>query len=117
MVLLTSRHCYGQEMTDIDIKLPVTLDANAVVAIVEETCTNETLQITMKSTLKKYPGCVHWHLKKHDERGILEVTWWPRMQEKKPSRLWLSVHGNRSADWILQLMPRMKTLIEEQMAV
>lgn len=117
MVCLTSRHCYGQEMEDIDIKLPVALDTNTVVAAVEEICANEALQITMKSTLKKYPGCVHWHLKKRDERGILEVTWWPRMQEKKPPRLWLSVHGNRNADWIFQLMPRLKTLIEKQMAV
>ena len=50
--------------------------------------------IARRMSLKKYPGCTHWHLKKAGEKGTLEATWWP-----EKDRLWLSVHENRRAAW------------------
>lgn len=99
-------------MKEIEIDFPVTLDADAVVAAVEHVGTSEALVVTMKSTLKKFPGCTHWHFKTHKERGVLEVTWWPGRKGTKPSRLWLSAHNNRKADWMIDLIPRLKAEIE-----
>lgn len=103
-------------MIEIEIDLRETLDADAVVAAVEHVGTSEALFATMKSTLKKFPGCTHWHFKKHKEQGVLEVTWWPGSEGTKPSRLWLSAHNNRQADWMLELIPRLKSGIEAQLS-
>ncbi|MEP0521897.1 MAG: hypothetical protein ABJP63_03150 [Hyphomicrobiales bacterium] len=104
-------------MTDVDIKLPEFSDTHAVVTAIEDVCAKEALIVSMKSTLKKYPGCIHWHFKRHNERGVLELTWWPCSEAMKPARLWLSAHSNRKAEWMQRLMPRLKTLIEEALAV
>ncbi|MEM9709027.1 MAG: hypothetical protein AAF871_09555 [Pseudomonadota bacterium] len=103
-------------MTNLDIVLPDTLNIRLVPTVVEEVCASANLHETMKSTLKKFPGCVHWHFKKEGEKGILEVTWWPREDAAQLSRLWLSVHGNRTADWIQQIKPQIKTMIEVSLA-
>ena len=99
-------------MTEFEINLPDKLDARLVPAVVEEVCASLDLKRKMKSTLKKFPGCVHWHFKKSDEKGVLEVTWWPLDHDAQGSRLWLSVHGDRTADWMLQIMPQIKSMIE-----
>ncbi len=57
------------------------------------------LRITLDSSLKTYPGSRHWHLKKGNERGTLEVTYLPG--EK---RAWLSIHENRNAPWIADIV-------------
>jgi dihydroxyacetone kinase-like protein len=44
----------------------------------EMVCEYANLRVTLKGTLKKYPGCIHWHLKREGERGTLEMTWSPR---------------------------------------
>lgn len=106
-----------KEMAEIEIDLPGPLDANAVVAAVERAGTNEALHVTLKTTLKKYSGCTHWHFKKNEERGVLEVTWWPDSEGYKSSRLWLSAHNNRQADWMSELIPRLKREIEDQLSV
>jgi len=103
-------------MQDFEIDLPSSVDPDAVMRAVENVCAKEALDATLKTTLKKYPGCVHWHFKRHNERGVLEVTWWAREEVAKPSRLWLSIHGNRQADWILELMPRLGKLIEAEIS-
>ena len=110
-------------MTELEIVLPSAVNETRVETIVDEVCAAEKLHATMKSTLNQYPGCVHWHFKQGKARGVLEVTWWPsnpdkkqsRQQESAPPRLWLSIHGNRMADWIEPLMPRLKLLIEERL--
>ena len=99
-------------MMHLDIELPGTLDGGRVEATVEAVCATANLSATMKTTLKKFPGCVHWHFKKPGETGILEVTWWPRDNGTRPPRLWLSVHGNRTADWIDHIQPRIKKALE-----
>ena len=77
----------------------------------------EGLVIQMKTSLKKYPGCTHWHFKRPDACGILELTWWPGDAAKRADRMWLSVHGNRNAAWISELIPRVKTLLEKQLSI
>ena len=104
------------EMTEIEVIFPKAFDADAVVSAIERAGANEALHLTMKTTLKKYPGCTHWHFKTGEESGVLEVTWWPDSEGKRPSRLWLSAHNNRQADWMLEIIPRLKKRIEDKLS-
>jgi hypothetical protein len=65
------------------------------------------LSIGMKGSLKKFPGSIHWHLKKGRERGTLEVTLLPAER-----RLWFSMHENRSAAWVMKVAREFKRKIE-----
>jgi len=103
-------------MTDLEISLPPALDAAVVPEVVETVCAGANLHLTMKTTLKTYAGCLHWHFKLIGEPGMLEVTWWPSRSEQTPSRLWLSVHGNRNAAWIVPLKPEIAAMIEARLA-
>lgn len=103
-------------MQELQINLPRNIDPNVVEAVIDEVCVSEALTITMKGALKMFPGSTHWHLKHGKERGILEVTWWPRPGETEPARLWLSAHGNRMAEWVEPRMPHLKAVIEARLA-
>ncbi|HEU5314907.1 MAG TPA: hypothetical protein VFX49_02270 [Chloroflexota bacterium] len=61
------------------------------------------LRVALKGTARAHPGSIHWHLKRGRERGTLEVTLWPSQR-----RLWLSVHDNRGAPWIDEMLPDLK---------
>jgi len=102
-------------MLEYDVAVAKTLEDDAVAVVVQDICGKEGLVLQMKTSLKKYPGCTHWHFKRPTEQGVLEVTWWPGNSEKRPPRLWLSVHGNREAAWISERMPRLGALIEKQL--
>lgn len=102
-------------MTEIEIELPEILLADAVIPAVESVASDASLQVTMKGTLKKFPGCVHWHFKRKDNPGILEITWWFNEDEKSSPRLWFTVHNNRKADWMLKLMPVLKKKLEAKL--
>lgn len=65
------------------------------------------LSISMKGTLKKFPGSIHWHLKKGRERGTLEIT---LLHAER--RLWFSMHENRSAEWVMKMAHEFKRKLE-----
>ena len=65
----------------------------------------EGLRITLKSTLIKYPGCVHWHLKQGNQSGTLEATLWR-------GECWFSVSMGRGALWLEPSLERMKAALE-----
>ncbi len=102
-------------MTEHEIDVPKTLEDSAVAAAVQDVCNAEGLVVQMKTSLKKYPGCMHWHFKRPNARGILELTWWPGDAEKRAHRMWLSIHGNRKAEWISKRMPYLKAALEKQL--
>jgi hypothetical protein len=77
----------------IDIAIPPEIEQSAAVRIVEACLAAEKLIIVRKGTLKKYPGCIHWHVKRGSQRGTLELTLWQ-------SRLWSKVNAGRTGDWI-----------------
>ncbi|MEM6563863.1 MAG: hypothetical protein AAF665_05415 [Pseudomonadota bacterium] len=104
-------------MIEQEIKVSKRPDDSAVAVAVQDVCKAEGLELQMKTSLKQYPGCTHWHFKRSSERGILELTWWPGEAEKRASRLWLSIHGNRQAEWISELIPKLKALIEKRLNV
>lgn len=83
----------------------INVDAPADEAALENAFAGEALRITMKSTLIKYPGCVHWHLKFGKETGTLEATLWQ-------GKGWFSMQMGRSAAWIEPCAERMKQVLE-----
>ncbi|MBI3242694.1 MAG: hypothetical protein HYZ49_10420 [Chloroflexi bacterium] len=97
-------------MTEIEIPVPLSAKPTLAPRTVERACTTLDLTLTLKGTLAKYPGCIHWHYKKGKERATLEITWWPRER-----RLWLKVARNRRSDWIEDAIPRLKRYLESKL--
>ena len=81
-------------MLTLEVKLTPGADLARVESLVEATCRSRGLSTSMKTSLRSFPGSVHWHLKKGAERGTVEVTFW-----RKGMRLWVSVHENRAGAW------------------
>lgn len=77
-------------MRDVELIPPV----QDVEETVEALAADLGLTVTLKGTLRAYPGCVHWHFKRQGP-GTLEATW-----HQDSGRLWLKVAANRSAPWI-----------------
>jgi hypothetical protein len=82
-------------MRQISINPPVDVEADLVLRAVQRAIENSRLRIVLLTTLKRYPGSIHWHLKDGRQPGTLELTWWPKRR-----RLWFSVQKRRSAEWI-----------------
>lgn len=78
-------------MTEIELVPPNGLS----VAEIEAAILGLPLTVTLRGTLRQYPGCHHWHLKQNQEPGTLELTWWP-----KKNRLWFKIASNRLGDWM-----------------
>lgn len=89
---------------------PSATDA-AVQRRVVKVCDDLGLMIASRSTLAMYPGSVHWHVKKPSHTGTLEITWWPMER-----RLWLSVHANRSGDWVDNAVMRVKEELSSRLS-
>lgn len=79
-------------------------------AAVEEACGAAGLTATSTGTLKTYPGSVHWHYRSGKERGVLEITHWPR-----ENRLWLSTRPGRDADWVLDALHELGELLSARL--
>ena len=97
-------------MRSIEIRLGRTSNESSVPAVLEQTCESFGLRLTLKGTLKRHPGSLHWHFKKGDRRGTLEVTFWPRM-----NRAWLSVQEGRTGNWIDEVIVPLKDRMEQQL--
>ena len=100
-------HLAQMSINDLEIRVPTTVASTIVEELIETCSTAERLYITLKGTLKKYPGCIHWHLKLTSEsKGTLELTYWPSAQ-----RIMFKVNASRSAEWIAVTVPRLHTRI------
>lgn len=78
-------------MREIDVTPPPSDPTSFVVSF----ASRHGLRIVSEGSLKGYPGCVHWHLRKPGVSGTLEATWWPAKK-----RFWLKVARNRTSLWI-----------------
>ncbi len=81
-------------MQSLEVRIPAGYNIERVNRIIELLCAEEGLDRKLKSTLKGYPGSTHWHFKKGNEAGTLEVTLWP-----SNSKIWFSIHDNRKGSW------------------
>jgi hypothetical protein len=81
---------------------------------IDKCCRNFGLVETMKTTLRSYPGSIHWHYKKREKesmlKGSLEITFW-----KPEGKIWLSVHSGREDAWIDEIIYPLKEAIESSL--
>ena len=82
-------------------EIPLNSRANdrEVERTIDEALADSGLRVTIRASLRKFPGCVHWHVKRGREPGTLEITFWPRER-----RAWFTIHDGRQADWMEQSM-------------
>jgi hypothetical protein len=89
-------------VTEREFPVPADWAREEVAEQIEQILATSGLVITLRGTLAMYPGCTHWHLKKHREKGTLELTWWPAR-----SRLWFKIASGRQADWMSEAMDQL----------
>ena len=95
-------------MQQIEFHVPPKRDLASADLLIERVCATHGLQAAMKGTLATYPGSVHWHYKKPQENGTLELT-----LLRRDRRIWAAVHTNRKAPWIEHVLPRIRADIEQ----
>jgi len=94
-------------MIEVELQIPDSIEPVAVLRIVEQVCASNELTCSLRGTLASYPGSIHWHFKRDQERGTLEITWW-----ESGHRLWFKVARGRTGERILTSIPQLKEQIE-----
>jgi hypothetical protein len=97
-------------MIEVELQLPDSVQPETVIGAVEQVCASHGLTCTLKGTLVRYPGSIHWHFKRDRQKGTLEITWWEREH-----RFWFKVANGRSSEWISASVPRLKEQIEKSL--
>jgi hypothetical protein len=97
-------------MREIEFHIPKQCDLAAAEVLIERACAESGLLVGMKGSLASYPGCVHWHYKKPNQKGTLELPLYG-----KESRLWAQVQDGRKAAWIEVELPRLQRAIEREL--
>ena len=93
-----------------EVAVPPEVDLGRCEQVVESACAAEGLRVARKATLATYPGSIHWHVKRGNESGTLEITVWPEGR-----RVWLKVQAGRAAPWIEVATARLKARLEEDL--
>ena len=94
-------------MTELEFQVPRGCDLSHASSLIEGVFQAHGLRIVMTDTLRSYPECVHWHVKRGAEPGTLELTLW-----EAERRIWASVQEGRRAAWIEETLPRVKREVE-----
>jgi hypothetical protein len=82
-------------LRDIEIHIPSQADCSQLERSIDQAIAAIGLNVTLRSSLAKFPGCVHWHVKQGREPGTLEITLWPQKH-----RAWFTIQDGRKAPWI-----------------
>jgi hypothetical protein len=87
------------------IEIPVRSDVEFLLAetVVEAASAAEGLWVARKAAMATYPGSIHWHLRRGNDPGTIEVTVWPAGR-----RIWLKVHPLRNTLWVEPAAERLK---------
>jgi hypothetical protein len=93
-------------MQNLELQLPPG-DDDALIARIDRAIAKAGLFVSMRGTLKKFPGSIHLHLKQEKEAGTLEITFWPAER-----RAWLSIQDGRRGTWIEAKTAELRGLIE-----
>ena len=97
------------EMTEIELKAILAVDLFRLETIIVNAASKYSLVPSLKCSLAKHPGCVHWHFKRQHQKGTLEVTFWPLKR-----RFWFKVQSGRAGIWMKEVVPQIKNEIETQ---
>lgn len=94
-------------MRNIEIPLPANARSLEVERAVEQSIADAGLVVRLKGTLKRFPGCVHWHVRRQRDAGTLEITLCPNEH-----RAWFTVQDGRRADWIEEALSQLSQLLQ-----
>jgi hypothetical protein len=97
-------------MLEVELQIPDSVEPETVIGAVEQVCASHDLTCTLKGTLSRYPGSIHWHFKNGKQKGTLEITW-----QERENRLWFKVANGRASEWISASLPRLKEQIEKSL--
>jgi hypothetical protein len=95
-------------MREIEVPLKSSRQLVRVARRVEDAAQFEGLTLTLKGGLAKYPRCIHWHFRRGDEPGTLEITYAPT-----EGRLWFTIRDDRAAPWMDDTIKRMCAKLQE----
>ena len=98
-------------MQNIEIHVPSGSKGLDVVRAIDCSLAELDLHISLRGTLKKFPGCEHWHLRNTSQSGTLELTFWPAQH-----RAWLTVQSGRAAAWITDRLPEVRQTLDRHLA-
>ena len=98
-------------MTTREVPVPPSVDSATIADIIEETIKTSGLRVAIRRSLSGYPNSQHWHLKRGQAIGTLELTWWPSR-----NRLWASVHANRAGAWALAEIESLSGALEDRLS-
>jgi len=96
-------------MQELEIHLSGITDQEKIERIIEAACLTQNLHRTIKGSLQKHPGCVHWHYQKPGASGTLEITYWPEQ-----NRCWFPFRDGRAKSWVAEMANVLKAEIERQ---
>ena len=97
-------------MIEVELQIPDSIEPEAVIRVIEHVCTSHNLTCTLKETLVRYPGSIHWHFKLGKQKGTLEITWW-----ESRHRLWFKVANGRVGEWINENLLQLKEQIQKSL--
>lgn|ERR1017187_5509185 len=98
-------------MQNIEIELPRGAKLTKVKKTIDATLAAVGLQVSLRGTLKKFPGCMHWHARKAGQSGTLELTLWPQQH-----RVWMTIQSGRAAEWITEKLPEIQDALQQGLA-
>jgi hypothetical protein len=98
-------------MSEAEVQIGSGAGAAEVERVAEDVLSSFGLDRHLKTTLAKYPGCIHWHYCKPSCVGTLELTFWPSAH-----RLWFKVHAGRRAEWIEPVIQSLTHTLEQTLA-
>lgn len=111
MVRLVTPDPAALTMENLEIVLPAGATPAKVEQIIDAVITAAGLDVSLRGSLAKFPGCIHWHAKKPGATGTLEFTLWPQEQ-----RAWLTVQSGRRAAWIEVILPAVQRQLQQRLA-
>jgi len=97
-------------MRNIEIKLPPAANPSKAEKAIDAALAAIGLEVALRGTLRKFPGCIHWHAKNPGQSGTLELTLWPQQR-----RAWITVQSGRDAAWISARLPEVRKALQRQL--
>jgi hypothetical protein len=99
-------------LREIAISLASPADCHEIERAIEQAIDDAGLNTSLRASLRKFPGCIHWHLKRGAEPGTLELTFWPRER-----RAWFTIQDGRGAAWIEEQLAVLDTAIRRRTGI
>jgi len=96
-------------MKNVPFELPHGIEPTTLVQTIDDAIRSVGLMTTMRNTLRKYPGCVHWNLANGSQPGAIELTYWP-----KEDRAWFTFADGPRPGWTGAKIEELGDVIRER---